>query len=392
MTERRKPFSLYQRAGVWYVRLWDEAANRYTSGKSTKETDRDKAAIKAAEMVKSGQIVTHDKDPLFSDALLHYWHGRNDLSHNYKKSTLRYIHKHVTPYAGFKKLRLSQVTPGKINRFSDDLEKEGLTPRAINRILQILKTFFNYAYTREYLHIDIAGRIIRKKETLKRRGELTPPEIFKIAELDWPDHRLKVAVLLGIFAGLRKGEILALRWQEVDFKTNYIHVRRNFTREYDDDRNPVFKEPKADSRREWPYMIFPELREALLKQWEETPFKGPDDLVLPNVWRHTAQNGVTARSHSPLADVTIKRSFTRILEAIGIDREEQKRRNLSFHSTRHSFTSFIDMSGSSKTAMSLTGHSTREMLENYSHANTAATVDHLQAANEMLNRWRRKSG
>jgi hypothetical protein len=59
--KRKKPFSLYRRGDIWYVRLWDEATGTYTGGKSTGETDRDKAAVKAADMIKAGQIVKKKK-------------------------------------------------------------------------------------------------------------------------------------------------------------------------------------------------------------------------------------------------------------------------------------------------------------------------------------------
>ncbi len=394
MKKKTKPFSLYKRGDTWYARLWDEDAGTYTGAKSTGESDRDRAAVRAAEMIKDGQLKARELDPLFIDSLLEYWKTKKGLTPYYQRSTIKAIENTVAIYPELQKLRLTQIRFFHINRFADHLEAQGRPPSVINRILQSIRSFLVYAYSRGYIPQNIADgkKIEKKKETKRKRGELRPAEIMRLAALEWPDHRMKVAVLLGCFAGLRRGEIRALRWKDIDFQTNYIYVRRNYTDIKDEKGNPVYFPPKADSSRSFPYMVFPELRAALLKQWEETPFKSDDDLVLPNVWGTNQQNHTDASSHLPLPDTAIKRNFGKMLEAIGIPESEQGERALSFHSTRHAFTSFVDMSGSSKTAMALTGHSTREMLENYSHANTEATIEHLQTANEFLNKFRKASG
>lgn len=392
--KKRKPFSLYKRGEFWYVRLWDTKAGTYTPGKSTGETDRDNAAVRANEMIKSGDIKPREDNPLFKDFLLQYWTEKKGLTPRYQKSIIREVKNFVIPYSGFKSLRMSEVEPTDINRFSAHLEKnENKAATSINRLMQNIKTFLLDAYSEGYIKKNISdGKQIKKKETKKKkRGELRPPEILKLAEMEWSDHRMKVAVMLGCFAGLRRGEVRGLRWKDVDFQTNYIYVRQNYTDIKDENGNPVFFPPKADSSDEYPYMIFPELRAAMLKQWEQTPFKKPDDLVLPNTWISNHQNQNPSLGYMPLPDTAIKNNFSKMLETIGISKQEQKDRFLSFHSTRHSFTSFIDMSGSNKTGMSLTRHSTREMFENYSHANREAVIEHLHAANEFLNKFRRRA-
>lgn len=389
-----KNYSLYRRGDVWYVRFLDEITGEYSGAKSTGCTDRDNASAEARRMLEDGEIKPRAEDPLFLDSLVDYWKGKKGLTPRYQRAIIQNIETHVSAFREFQSLRLSRVKSYHINRFIDFLERDiGKPPSMINRIVASLKTFLLYAYSRGYMPKNVVdGRMIEKKKAKRRfRGELIPSEIMKLAALEWPDHRMKCAVMLGCFAGLRRGEVRALRWKDVDFKTGFIYVRQNYTDIKDQNGEPVFFPPKADSSREFPYMIFPELRAAMRRQWEETPFKGPDDLVLPNVWTRNHQNQIPACSHYPLPDVAIKRNFSKMLEAIGISKQEQAERYLSFHSTRHAFTSFMDMTGSSKTTMSLTGHSTREMLENYSHANREAVVDHIRVANEFLDKFRRKA-
>ena len=159
--KRRKPFSLYRRkSGVWFVRVWDEAAKSYTSGKSTGETDRDAAAARAAEMIKAGQIKPREQDPFFLDHLREYWHTcEKDVSAAYYRETIKAIENRVATFKDFQKIRLSHLKPAHVHRFIDHLKKQGVTVRPINRVIQFLKTYLSWAYSRDYITADIAGKI-----------------------------------------------------------------------------------------------------------------------------------------------------------------------------------------------------------------------------------------
>lgn len=389
MKKKRKPFSLYQRNGVWYARAWDEERGEYTSAKTTGETDRDRAAVKASEMVKAGQIVRKGSDPRFIDALREYWQRRDDLSQRYRKNVYACIET-AAKYEPFQNLRLTAVKASHINRYIDHLKAVGTRPRTINRISQHIKTFIRWADSRDYIAADFGRKIEKVKENQRRRGFLEPEELFALAAVPWPDARVKAAVMLGAFAGLRRGEIRALQWQDIDFARGMVTVRRNFVGEYDDQGAPIFKTPKAGSERRAPYLVFPELRRALLVVWEQTPFREPGDLVLVNVWERRRKNAANAGAQIPLSETTIKREFTRMLEGIGISREAQRERNIVFHGLRHSFVSLMSSLLPGNVTMMLSGHQTRAMLENYEHTIESAVNDGLEQASRALDKYRER--
>ena len=385
----RKLFSLYRRGGIWYVRLWDKAAGTYTGGKSTGEADHDKAIVKADRMIKAGQIKKKENDPFITDHLKEYWKNRkNEISASYYVTTLRAIDNRIVPFKDFQKLRLSQLKPAHIHRLVDHLKATGVTVRPINLIIQTIKLYLRWAYKRDYILSDIAGKIENQKEPKSTRGFLTPEEIMRLATLPWPDIRIKAAVALGLFAGLRRGEILALRWQDIDFEKNTIEVRRNFVGEYDDKGNPIFKTPKTDSGRKFPYLVFPELKNTLLALLKETPYPNPGDLILINIWRSEKYNEV--REYRPMDKVTIRRNFPRMLEKIGISAAEQRQRKLVFHGLRHSFASLMSTVATVSAVMPLTGHRQISTFQGYAHSIDAAAVAALEAANRALEQYRGK--
>jgi len=262
------------------------------------------------------------------------------------------------------------------------------TPRTINRILQLVKTYLNYAYKRDYVNIELAGKIERVKEKKVVRGHLEPDEFMKLVNLDWSDKRIKAAVLLAIFASMRKGEVRALQWGDIDFNKNTISIKRNFVDEYDAAGNPVFKEPKTGSARKGSYLIFSDLKNCLLELYSETPFKKPDDLVLVNIWKTNAQNQNHLKQYTPMSDTAIKRDFSRMIEAIGIDIKSQKERKLVYHGLRHTFVSYMSLFAGDSVVMSLSGHESLRMLENYSHPIESAALSALETANKALDKYR----
>ena len=90
-----------------------------------------------------------------------------------------------------------------------------------------------------------------------------------------------------------------------------------------------------------------------------------------------------------MSDTAIKRDFSRMLESIGISREDQRERRLVYHGLRHTFVSYMSLYAGESVVMALSGHGSLRMLENYSHPIEAATVAALEAANRALDEFRK---
>jgi integrase len=129
------------------------------------------------------------------------------------------------------------------------------------------------------------------------------------------------------------------------------------------------REPKSGSSRFVP--IFGKVLEILKELKQTNPYGGTEnDFVLPNVARD-----------KPLAAITIKRGFERIMDAIGINNTARTERKLSFHSMRHSFVTRAREIGLSDFVVSaLSGHKTTRMVDHYSHQ----TMTAVETARESL--------
>jgi integrase len=358
---------------LFYCRILDEEG-KIIATRSTGTDDERKAVKKALEILKTIPKNPMKQDPLFVDFLLGFWIRDSEfvqlreldghrLSTIYIDKTQFYISSLTKTYEPFKKLRLSQVTPRILDKWKLAVGRSSASRKGINHALNGIRVALRWAFAHGYISNDptLSFKYIAYKP--KEKGALNSSEMKLVESLEWPDPRQKAAMVLGFSCSLRRGEIRALRWKHVDFEANVIKVIENYT---DDDG---IKEPKAGSFRLIP--IFGTVLGILNELKRTNPYGGePEDFVLPNI-----------EKDKPLAAITIKRGFERIIDAIGIDKATKANRKLSFHSLRHSFVTRAREAGLSDFIVAaLSGHKTTQMTEHYSHQ----TMTAVESARESL--------
>ncbi len=126
--------------------------------------------------------------------------------------------RHIEKYKGY---RLTQYD--KRVKEGSNSEKKSINPATINRELTTLKNMFNIAIKMEYVSENPVTEI---KFFSERQ---IPIRILNIEErqrlIDSMDGSTKSITILAINTGMRKGEILKLRWNDIDFNERYIHVK-----------------------------------------------------------------------------------------------------------------------------------------------------------------------
>jgi integrase len=349
----------------FYVRILDEDGIIIAT-RSTGTSDERKAIKKALEILKSIPKSPLKHDPLFIDFLLNFWRREGEyvqlreldghrLSNAYIDKTRFYIESLVKLQEPFESLRLSQVTPRILDKWKLAVGKSDASRKGINHALNGIRVALRWAFNQGYIPSDptLSFKYIAYKP--QEKGALSLSEMGEIEVLEWSDLRQKAALVLGFSCGLRRGEIRALRWKNVDFNSHILTIIENFT----DDDGMV--QPKAGSSRLVPF--FGTSLAILIELKRTNPYGAePDDFILPNIERD-----------KPLAAITIKRGFERIMDAIKIDKAMRSGRRLSFHSMRHSFITRAREVGLSDFVVSaLSGHKTTRMVEHYSHQTMTA--------------------
>jgi integrase len=224
-----------------------------------------------------------------------------------------------------------------------------------------MRVAVHYAFDRDELDKDPFRKIKDAADNPKEKGVLSFAERSKLINTETTDPRSQLAVLLGLLCGMRRGEVRGLKWG--DFSNGLINLTLNYV------NMDGLKKPKRGKERTVPYLAIVE------KAFEE----------VRKISLHTEQNDYVFESFDrpgqPMCETFFRNAIRRELEGIGIPAgevatkdspavpSEQKKRNLSFHSLRHTFITLGRLDGISDIEIqAVAGHSSRRMMEHYSHA------------------------
>lgn len=214
-----------------------------------------------------------------------------------ERSTLaqyrQHIELHIVPLIG--ETLLSKLTVPAVRAFEDQLREKGRSPAMVRKVLVSLGSLLADAQERGL----VVRNAVREKSRTRAKGSDRRVERRQKGKLrvgvDIPttdEIRALVAVLKGryrailltaIFAGLRASEIRGLRWSDIDFATNQIHVRQRA------DRYREIGPPKSEAG-ERTIAVMPLAMNAI-KEWKLACPKGELDLAFPNLQGNVEELG-----------------------------------------------------------------------------------------------------
>lgn len=372
MPRRQEPFSLVRRPGspYWYYKLgpW----KTYKSTGKTVKADAISVALEALEKEAGdpgGPTVRKYADPFFVwETCPHVKRlvaeGKS-ITRYHVKDMRRILENHLLtdPVA---KVRLGALKRSHILDFRERLiEKLGYT-RTVQKAVGVLKTILKEAYFREDISRDPTVGIGVSRYQPKEIGVFTAEELQTLFPASppgpWEDLNDYAVFLTAATTGMRRGEILALTWECVDFKEQAIEIRQAWK-----DRHEMGP-PKWGKTRVTP---MPEQLSVTLKKVQrKSANTKPGDLVF--CYDNGARFGGTWWA----------KHFTSAMEKAKIDREA---RNLRPHSFRHTLNSILREKGydAAKIRAAL-GWSSEDVQDGYTHWNGAALNGQRSIVNEVF--------
>ncbi|OGW36954.1 MAG: hypothetical protein A2Y97_10135 [Nitrospirae bacterium RBG_13_39_12] len=337
---------IYKRGKVWWIRYTglDGKQKREATGSDSfkdaeiKLADR-KNAIGKGEEPEIKRIPNHSFREL-SERYLSWIQGRQRSAR-----TKGYIIGQLLSLYG--DIPLKRFSTSLVDQLQTDLISKGYKPASNNKITNIVKHMFNKAVEWEMVGSETLKRI-RKVKPLRDEGKRL--RYLSIEEcntlINTCDNHLKPIVVTALNAGMRKGEILNLKWEQVDLKHGFILLDRT----------------KNGERREIPIN---KTLEALFL--DKNLIRRID---IPYVF----YGAITGNPYQE-----VKRSFNTALR-------KAKIRDFHFHDLRHTFASHLVMSGVDITTVSrLLGHKSLSMTLRYSHLAPSHMVKAVDVLDTVLN-------
>lgn len=296
---------------------------------------------------------------------LRYWfetYSRRTVKHSTAVSYIGYINGHIAPEIG--SYSLSELNTDILQRFINNqadngsLKGGGLSPKTLQNMNRMIHKSLEKAMELDLIVKNYASfvEIPRIEETEMRVLTVEEQEQLE-KELTTSNEKLAFGVYLSLTLGIRLGEVLGLRWSDIDTQKGIVRIRRTVNRLEKLDGSGtelVVGTPKSKkSLRDIP--ISEGYCQKLMYYWARSsqimrkPPKDNDYLL------RSAVGG-------PAEPKTMQETFKRILKAAGVA-------DANFHSLRHTFaTRAIEKGADVKTLSVLLGHSDVNItLNRYAH-------------------------
>ncbi len=337
---------LYKRGNIWWVAITvngkQQCFSTKTSDKKTAEQIYAKLLLKLNNQ-NSEPVLQKKSEPqhLVKESSItfetyyqnHYlpWCRKRHNSYEIKKYYLNVIPE------WFKKLKLNQISTKEVEMLQTYFIDREYSRASCNKYISILKASFAKACEWNMIS-EQRLKNIRKVKLLKgetkRLRYLNADEIHRL--LSCCDKHLYPIVFTALHTGMRKEEILSLKWSQVDLKNDLI----------------LLDKTKNDERREIP--INKPLKQVLIQLYTQRRLDTDYVFVNPD----------TGKRYTDL-----KRSFTTACKRAGI-------KDFHFHDLRHTYASQLVMNGVDlKTVQELLGHKSLTMTLRYAHLSHAHKKD-----------------
>ncbi len=306
--------------GAWLVHQEEDYLFR---GQYLKWDDKNKPALHSVKLM----VIRCDK-----------WKEKYKQEHVSQKSSARQYNGYIRNLENFfEDYLVMEVTPSLVNEYKVKRRKDGVGPASINRELAVLKNAFNKAIKEwGWLKDNPMARVAMEKEPQGRVRYLTDEEFEKLLKAcpGW----LKPIVLTARHTGLRRENILSLKWHQVDLFRRMLTIERT----------------KNGERLGIPLN---ETIMKLFKKLSKVRYIGSEYVFYhPAAKKKNSKGAFNGRRYYEM-----KTGFQKALKEAGIA-------NFRFHDLRHCFASALVQKGAGLYEVQrLLGHKSSAMTQRYAH-------------------------
>jgi len=237
---------------------------------------------------------------------------------------------HIAPYFRALKLKVKDLTPAHLEKYVN-VKMQKLSPNTVIKHLHNISKCLDSAVRQNYIGFNPAKRIDwPQKIRYTGAKSLTPPQIEQLLAAVKGDI-LETLILFGIFYGLRRSEILGLKWGAVDMDNNMFTIQHTVTRI----NKVIHKSDRTKNNSSYGNMPIPIIIKRSLESVQQ--IQEQDRLLQPNDYQSEGYIFINKNGKLLLPGYVSKR-FTQLLERNGLP-------HIRFHDLRHSAAGYMKYLG-----------------------------------------------
>jgi integrase len=277
--------------------------------------------------------------------------ARPTLRHSTHKSYREIVERHLVP--GLGRFPLAKLAPADVQAILNRKLEAGLSPRRVQYLHAVLRRALGTAERWGMVSRNVARLVDAPRVPRHEISPLTPEQAKRLVEAAAED-RLRALWVAALGTGCRQGELLALRWEDVDLEGRRLRVRHTLARV---DGRLALLEPKTERSRRT--VMLPEVVVTALLAHRTR--QGMERLVAGSRWVDSGHVFATTIG-TPIEAGCVTRAFHAALERAGLPRSR-------FHDLRHAAATFALSQGYTlEDVKQLLGHSSIVLTSNtYGH-------------------------
>lgn len=364
--------SIYkQRDGLWAASISVDTPQgrkrKYFYGKTRKEVQEKLAS--ALHERQQGTIITTPNQTV--GQFLTDWltvHKPTVRARTYERYE-GFVRLHVIPTIG--RVQLQKLSAQHIQSLYARKLEEKLSPTTVNTLHMMLHRALKDAVRWGLVARNVCDLVSPPRRAHYEFKPLTLEQAHKLLTA-LHGHNMEALFVLALTTGMRRGEILALKWQDINFTQNMLQVRRIFTRA--PGQRYVEAQPKTDKSRR--SVMLPSITTELLKQHRIHQLEAK--LQAGEFWEEHDLVFCTSLG-TPLNPNKVLERFKTVLKKAGLP-------DMRFHDLRHSAaTMLLSVGVHPKVVQELLGHNQISMtMDTYSHVLPTMQKDAMDKMNDAL--------
>lgn len=290
---------------------------------------------------------------------------------------------HLVPIIG--RHQVQKLTAQDVQSLYVKKQKEGLSPTTINTIHNVLHKALEMARKWGLVSRNVCELVTPPPRKEHEITPLTVEQVYKLIAVA-RNHRVEALIKLALATGMRRGELLGLKWEDIDLEQGLLQVRHTMTRVPRKFRQPgqkafVESSPKTKrSRRS--IIIIPMAIEALKRHYE---YQQVSKAKAGDAWVESGLIFCTSLGTPCNPTRHVLEPFKALLKEAGLP-------DVRFHDLRHSAaTLLLSLGIHPKIVQEILGHSNINITLNvYSHVLPTMQKDAMDKLNDMFSKLDRE--
>ena len=371
---------------VRYTEGFDLSGKQIQRSKTFKtEREANEFRIKTLNQINEGTYVSPNQMPLGEWLDFYLKHHTSNLKPLTQKSYEDRIRLHITPIIG--NVKLCKLTPFIVQDFIDGLSlktdtHKALSPKTVKCVHGVLHKALAKAVSLGYLPKNPADHCTMRKVIAPDITPLTDSQTVEFLKAI-QDNKYEKVYQIGLFMGLRQGEILGLTWDCINWEKNTVNVKQQLIRARQckhktyEDNEPRYKLTRVKNDKGRYICVADEIMDIFRTRLEE---QNKQRKIAGDLWDEPFPNLVFENEFGKnLAHATIRKHFKKIVAEIGLPEER-------FHNMRHNYTVAALESGDDvNTVQENLGHATPNFtLKVYDHVTATRRTESAKRMNDRI--------